>query len=205
MQRLIRGACAKTGRDHHPRRAGATRLSVEFAHRAPRPLRSFRRCQEQLTAAGLIGDWREPRSVLRLAPIPLYNSFLTDVLAAVDLLARALRGSPLWIRIVGAGPTGALLAVLLARRGFKIELYESRSDPRSVPAASGRSINLALADRGIHALKAAGVFGALGSALLPMRGRLIHYQNGDTAFQPYGQRPNEVIYSVSHGIVSTKR
>jgi kynurenine 3-monooxygenase len=101
------------------------------------------------------------------------------------------------IRIVGAGPTGALLAILLARRGQRIELYESRPDPRHLAAGSGRSINLALADRGIHALKAAGVFDSLGSALLPMRGRLIHHQNGSTAFQPYGQRANEVIYSVS--------
>jgi kynurenine 3-monooxygenase len=101
------------------------------------------------------------------------------------------------IRIVGAGPTGALLAILLARRGLEIELYESRPDPRGVAVGSGRSINLALADRGIHALKAAGVFDRLTSELLPMRGRLIHYENRDTAFQPYGQRPNEVIYSVS--------
>jgi kynurenine 3-monooxygenase len=101
------------------------------------------------------------------------------------------------IRIVGAGPTGALLAILLAGRGEQIELYESRPDPRRLPAGSGRSINLALADRGIHALKAAGVFDGVASALLPMRGRLIHYENRETAFQPYGQRPNEVIYSVS--------
>ena len=101
------------------------------------------------------------------------------------------------IRIVGAGPTGALLAILLARRGEQIELYESRPDPRHLPAGSGRSINLALADRGIHALKTAGVFDGVASALLPMRGRLIHYENRETAFQPYGQRPNEVIYSVS--------
>jgi kynurenine 3-monooxygenase len=101
------------------------------------------------------------------------------------------------IRIVGAGPTGALLAILLARRGEQIELYESRPDPRGLPEGSGRSINLALADRGIHALKAAGVFDGVASALLPMRGRLIHYENRDTVFQPYGQRPNEVIYSVS--------
>jgi kynurenine 3-monooxygenase len=101
------------------------------------------------------------------------------------------------IRIVGAGPTGALLALLLERRGREVELYEARPDPRGVPADSGRSINLALADRGIHALQTAGVFDALRSALLPMRGRLIHYENRDTHFQPYGQRPNEVIYSVS--------
>jgi kynurenine 3-monooxygenase len=101
------------------------------------------------------------------------------------------------IRIVGAGPTGALLAILLARRGLEIELYESRPDLRRQPAGAGRSINLALADRGIHALKAAGVFDGLERTLLPMRGRLIHYENRETAFQPYGQRPNEVIYSVS--------
>ena len=101
------------------------------------------------------------------------------------------------IRVIGAGPTGSLLAILLQRRGFEIELYESRADPRHVHAESGRSINLALADRGIHALKAAGIFDDLVPALLPMRGRLIHYENLDTAFQPYGQRPNEVIYSVS--------
>jgi kynurenine 3-monooxygenase len=102
------------------------------------------------------------------------------------------------IRIVGAGPTGALLAILLQRRGLApIELYEARPDPKGVGAQSGRSINLALAARGIQALKSAGVFEALGPTLLPMRGRLIHDEHGETAFQPYGQRPNEVIYSVS--------
>jgi kynurenine 3-monooxygenase len=101
------------------------------------------------------------------------------------------------IRIVGAGPTGALLAILLERRGLSVQLYEARPDPRAATADSGRSINLALADRGIHALRAAGVFDNLLPALLPMRGRLIHYENRDTVFQPYGQRSNEVIYSVS--------
>jgi kynurenine 3-monooxygenase len=101
------------------------------------------------------------------------------------------------INIVGAGPTGALLAILLQRRGLEVSLYESRPDLRAARAETGRSINLALADRGINALKAAGVFDALGSALLPMRGRMIHLESGETAFQPYGQRPNEVSYSVS--------
>jgi kynurenine 3-monooxygenase len=106
------------------------------------------------------------------------------------------------IRIVGAGPTGALLAILLERRGQQVELYEARPDPRRTPADSGRSINLALADRGIHALKSAGIFDALGPRLLPMRGRLIHYSTQATAFQPYGQRPNEVIYSVSRHLLN---
>jgi kynurenine 3-monooxygenase len=106
------------------------------------------------------------------------------------------------IRIVGAGPTGALLAILLERRGQEVELYEARPDPRRASADSGRSINLALADRGIHALKIAGIFDDLGPKLLPMRGRLIHYSTKATAFQPYGQRANEVIYSVSRHLLN---
>ena len=101
------------------------------------------------------------------------------------------------VRIIGAGPTGALLAILLQRRGHAVELYESGADPRQGAAPSGRSINLALADRGIHALQLAGVFPKVQQALLPMRGRLIHDLAGGTALQPYGQRPNEVNYSVS--------
>ena len=101
------------------------------------------------------------------------------------------------VRIVGAGPTGALLAILIQRRGHAVELYETRSDPRAVAAEGGRSINLALADRGIHALQTAGVFPDLKEALLPMRGRLIHLAEGGTSAQPYGQRPNELIYSIS--------
>jgi kynurenine 3-monooxygenase len=101
------------------------------------------------------------------------------------------------VRIVGAGPTGVLLAILLQRRGHAVELYESRADPRDGPGDSGRSINLALADRGIHALQMAGVFRHLEPRLLPMRGRLIHHPQGGASLQPYGQRPNELIYSIS--------
>jgi len=101
------------------------------------------------------------------------------------------------VRIIGAGPTGALLAILMQRRGHPVELYESRADPRGHRADSGRSINLALADRGIHALRLVGVFDDVAHALLPMRGRLIHDSQGRTSLQPYGQRSNEVIYSVS--------
>jgi kynurenine 3-monooxygenase len=78
-----------------------------------------------------------------------------------------------------------------------VDLYESRADPRLSPVQSGRSINLALADRGIHALKTARVFERLDASMLPMRGRCIHYVDGSTVFQPYGQRPNELIYSIS--------
>jgi kynurenine 3-monooxygenase len=101
------------------------------------------------------------------------------------------------VRILGAGPTGALLTILLQARGYTVELYESRADPRMAGAESGRSINLALADRGIHALQMAGVFPEIKAALLPMRGRLIHHLDGRNSLQPYGQGPNEVIFSVS--------
>ncbi|MDB6086152.1 MAG: hypothetical protein JWN43_4033 [Gammaproteobacteria bacterium] len=101
------------------------------------------------------------------------------------------------VNIVGAGPTGALLAILLARRGLKVTLYEGRPDPGSGPGESGRSINLALADRGIHALDAAGVSHHIAGTLVTMRGRLIHQQDGTQSLQLYGQRPSEVIYSVS--------
>jgi kynurenine 3-monooxygenase len=101
------------------------------------------------------------------------------------------------VRVIGAGPSGALLAILLQRRGLAVELYESRADPRGGRGESGRSINLALADRGIHALQIAGVFEDVRGTMLPMRGRLIHHADRGTSLQPYGQRPNELIYSVS--------
>ncbi len=101
------------------------------------------------------------------------------------------------VSIVGAGPTGALLAILLQRRGFHVTLFESRRDPRGHGGESGRSINLALADRGIHALKLAGVYEDIAAAMVTMRGRLIHQRDGTEALHLYGQRPNEVIYSIS--------
>jgi kynurenine 3-monooxygenase len=101
------------------------------------------------------------------------------------------------VTLVGAGPTGALLAILLKRRGFRATLYDSRPDPRGNTGESGRSINLAMADRGIHALRAAGVFDAIAHEMVAMRGRFIHPHGAPPSLQLYGQRPNEVIYSVS--------
>jgi kynurenine 3-monooxygenase len=101
------------------------------------------------------------------------------------------------VRIVGAGPTGSLLAILLQRRGFKVTLYETRKDPRGNSGESGRSINLALADRGMHALGVAGMSPEIAGALVTMRGRLVHDRSGATALHPYGTRPHEVIYSIS--------
>lgn len=101
------------------------------------------------------------------------------------------------VGIVGAGPTGALLAVLLKRRGMAVTLYESRADPRGDSVDSGRSINLALADRGTHALERAGLLDAIRRLVVPMRGRFVHQADGTSGLQPYGRLPHEVIYSIS--------
>jgi kynurenine 3-monooxygenase len=101
------------------------------------------------------------------------------------------------LHIVGAGPTGALLAILMRRRGMRVVLYDSRADTRGTPEESGRSINLALADRGTRALQVAGVYDAIRPALVPMRGRFVHGEDGGTSFQAYGARPAEIIYSIS--------
>lgn len=101
------------------------------------------------------------------------------------------------VPIIGAGPTGTLLAILLQRRGMQVTLYEGRPDPRKGTPEAGRSINLALADRGIHALKLAGVFDQIEGALVPMRGRWVHQRDGSCALQPYGRCANEIIFSIS--------
>ena len=100
------------------------------------------------------------------------------------------------VSIVGAGLAGALLALLLARRGLAVALYERRPDPRQVRPERGRSINLALAARGLRALEHAAVLERVEPLLIPMRGRMIHDRDGTAALQLYGQRAHEVIFSV---------
>jgi kynurenine 3-monooxygenase len=101
------------------------------------------------------------------------------------------------VAIVGAGPTGALFALLLRRRGMAVTLYESRPDPRGHGTEAGRSINLALADRGTHALARAGLLDSIRPLVVPMRGRFVHQADGGSGLQPYGRLPTEVIYSIS--------
>jgi kynurenine 3-monooxygenase len=100
------------------------------------------------------------------------------------------------VNIVGAGLAGALLALLLARRGLTVVLYERRPDPRQVRPERGRSINLALAARGLRALERAGMLESVRPLLIAMRGRMVHERGGRAALQPYGQREHEVIWSV---------
>jgi kynurenine 3-monooxygenase len=101
------------------------------------------------------------------------------------------------VTILGAGLSGALMSIFLARNARKVVLYERRPDLRKVDMDAGRSINLALAARGIEALKEAGVFEDVEPLLIPMRGRMLHDLDGKQSFVPYGQRPHEVIFSVS--------
>jgi kynurenine 3-monooxygenase len=108
------------------------------------------------------------------------------------------------ITIVGAGPAGCLLGILLARSGAEVDIYERRTDPRRAPPEAGRSINLALAARGIRALNAAGVMGTLSPALVMMRGRMLHETGKADQFHPYGQREQEVIWSVSRATLTTR-
>jgi kynurenine 3-monooxygenase len=100
------------------------------------------------------------------------------------------------VNIVGAGLAGALLALLAARRGLTVTLFERRADPRQVQPERGRSINLALAARGMRALERTGVMVRVRPLLIPMRGRMVHERSGHAALQPYGQREHEVIWSV---------
>ena len=101
------------------------------------------------------------------------------------------------VNIIGAGLAGSLLAILLAKRGFRVSVYERRPDPRASTADSGRSINLALAARGIRGLQLAGVLDRIMPLAIPMRGRMVHEHDGSTELQMYGVRPDEVIYSIS--------
>ena len=107
------------------------------------------------------------------------------------------------INIVGAGLAGALLGCIAVRRGFKVALLcDRRPDPRRTDAEGGRSINLALAARGIAALERAGVMDRVRPLLIPMRGRMVHDASGPAALQPYGQREHEVIYSVGRAALN---
>jgi kynurenine 3-monooxygenase len=103
------------------------------------------------------------------------------------------------ICIVGAGPVGALMSILLARRGIEVSVFECRPDMRRVDIPAGRSINLALANRGINALEKVGLMNTISEYLIPMRGRMIHDEAGNTSLQAYGNKPQEVIFSASRG------
>jgi kynurenine 3-monooxygenase len=104
---------------------------------------------------------------------------------------------PKHITVIGGGPAGTLMSIFLARRGHAVTIWERMPDPRHNENIGGRSINLALADRGIHALEQADVLDSIKQLLVPVRGRMVHAVDGQQIFAPYGQNNKEVIYSIS--------
>jgi kynurenine 3-monooxygenase len=103
------------------------------------------------------------------------------------------------IVIVGAGLAGALLACYLGRSGRRVAVCEKRADPRLGEPERGRSINLALSVRGIHALRDLGLADDVLHNSVLMRGRMIHARDGALTFQPYGKDDAEALHSVSRG------
>ncbi|WP_159950624.1 FAD-dependent oxidoreductase [Polaribacter septentrionalilitoris] len=103
------------------------------------------------------------------------------------------------ILIIGAGLCGSLLALRLAQRGYKVEVYESRPDLRKVDISAGRSINLALSDRGLKALRLCGMEEKAREICIPMYGRLMHDKDGNTFASNYSGREGEFINSISRG------
>lgn len=106
------------------------------------------------------------------------------------------------ITIIGAGLVGALLAQQLAQRGIAVDVFEKRPDPRRAGFAGGRSINLALAERGLQALRNSGLAEQVLQTAVMMRGRMVHTLDGHSGLQRYGIDDSEVIWSVSRGALN---
>ncbi len=100
--------------------------------------------------------------------------------------------------IIGAGLVGSLLSIYLSKRGYNVKIFERRADMRKQDMVAGRSINLALSDRGIKALEEVGLMDEIRKICIPMHGRLMHNADGSTAYQPYGKE-GQYINSVSRG------
>jgi kynurenine 3-monooxygenase len=106
------------------------------------------------------------------------------------------------VAIVGAGLTGSLLACFLARRGLTVTLYERRADPRTGQVERGRSINLAISERGLDALRRIGLVDQVMADALPMKGRMIHPVSGPLDFQAYSASGDRAINSISRGALN---
>ncbi len=105
------------------------------------------------------------------------------------------------VAILGAGLVGSLLSIFLSKRGYQVEVYERRGDPRQKGYVGGRSINLALSDRGWRALEKVGIANKIKAIAIPMHGRMMHDLQGHLTFQPYG-RTGQAIYSVSRALLN---
>jgi kynurenine 3-monooxygenase len=105
--------------------------------------------------------------------------------------------------LIGSGLAGGLLAAYLGKRGYDVELFERRADPRAGNFIGGRSINLALSTRGIHALEQLGLAEEVLRHAIPMRGRMIHEKSGDLHFASYDVDPNKCINSIGRAALNT--
>src|SRR5438445_2631935 len=105
--------------------------------------------------------------------------------------------------LIGSGLAGGLLAAYLGRRGYDVDLYERRADPREGNIVGGRSINLALSTRGIYALEQLGIADEVLRHAIPMRGRMIHDKSGVLHFSPYDRDPNKFINSIGRAALNT--
>jgi len=101
--------------------------------------------------------------------------------------------------VIGAGLVGSLLSIFLAKRGHKVTVYERRPDMRRERIAAGRSINLAISTRGLHALNLVGLEHEVLKRAIPMRGRMMHSPAGELTFQRYGRDDSQYINSISRG------
>lgn len=100
------------------------------------------------------------------------------------------------VTIIGAGMSGCLMAIYLARQNFQVEIFERRADMRKATVEQGRSINMTLALRGMHPLEEVGLLDEVMKMTLPLKGRIVHTPGGHIIFQPYGKNDDEVIHSV---------
>jgi kynurenine 3-monooxygenase len=107
------------------------------------------------------------------------------------------------VTIIGAGLVGSLLSIYLSKRGYKVSMYERRPDMRKEKISAGRSINLALSDRGIRALEEVGIMETIREIAIPMHGRYIHNVDGKATYQPYGKQ-GQFIHSVSRAELNKK-
>ena len=104
--------------------------------------------------------------------------------------------------LIGSGLAGGMMAAFLGRRGHEVELYERRPDPHAGNLVGGRSINLALSTRGIHALEQLGIADEVMQHAIPMRGRMIHGRSGELHFTPYDADPKKCINSIGRGALN---
>src|SRR5216117_2169142 len=105
--------------------------------------------------------------------------------------------------LIGSGLAGGLLAAYFGRRGYEVDLYERRADPREGNLVGGRSINLAISTRGIHALEQIGIAEEALRDAIPMRGRMIHDKSGALHFAPYDVDPKKCINSIGRAALNT--